>query len=223
MNVMQAQCLLLYLGYSPGQPDNVAGAKTSGAASAFQTDYGLPVTGKLDDTTCKMLISAVAGTAVKVDRPDNKPDNNGTYSADAEKYLQADGCYHIPRGVDLRLSRNLWAHEVHCQGKGCCTESIVSKRMVDMFQAIRDDYGDSIEIATAGGSGYRCQSHNAAVKGSGTSLHLSGSAFDLHCRDKARLLPIVEKHITDGEIGVYSWGIHAGVWSRGFVNRFTGK
>lgn len=218
MTVKQAQCLLLYLGYPTGLPDNVAGAKTSGAASAFQSDYGLPATGQLDDTTCKMLIDAVAGTAEKVDRPQGKAD-----SGDAEKYLQADGCYHIPRGVDVRLSRNLWAHEVHCQGKGCCTESIVSKRMVELFQAIRDDYGDSIEIATAGGSGYRCQAHNAAVKGSGTSLHLSGSAFDLHCRDKARLLPIVEKHITDGEIGVYSWGIHAGVWSRGFVNRFAGK
>lgn len=218
MTVMQAQCLLLYLGYSTGFPDNVAGEKTSRASSEFQSDYGLPMTGKLDETTCKMLVAAVAGTAVKVEKAQGKAD-----SGDAEKYLQADGCYHIPRGVDVRLSRNLWAHEVHCQGKGCCTESIVSKRMVDMFQAIRDDYGDSIEIATAGGSGYRCQAHNAAVKGSGTSLHLSGSAFDLHCRDKARLLPIVEKHITDGEIGVYSWGIHGGVWHRGYVNRFSGK
>ena len=69
MTVKQAQCLLLYLGYSPGTPDNVSGAKTSGAASAFQADYGLPVTGKLDETTGKMLIAAVAGTAVKVEKP----------------------------------------------------------------------------------------------------------------------------------------------------------
>lgn len=218
MTVKQAQCLLLYLGYSPGEADGVWGEKSKAACREFQADYGLTPDGVAGAATQKMLIAAVAGTAVKVDRPQGKAD-----SGDAEKYLQADGFYHIPRGVDVRLSRNLWAHEVHCQGKGCCTESIVSKRMVELFQAIRDDYGDSIEIATAGGSGYRCQAHNAAVKGSGTSLHLSGSAFDLHCRDKARLLPIVEKHITDGEIGVYSWGIHAGVWSRGFVNRFAGK
>ena len=31
----------------------------------------------------------------------------------------------------------------------------------------------------------------------------------------------VNRHITDGEIGVYSWGIHVGVWNLGFVNRFT--
>ena len=66
---MQAQCLLLYLGYAPGMPDNIAGAKTNGATSGFQADYGLPVTGQLDETTCKMLVAAVAGTAAKVEKP----------------------------------------------------------------------------------------------------------------------------------------------------------
>lgn len=46
-------------------------------------------------------------------------------------------------------------------------------------------------------------------------------ALDLHCRDKNKLLAVVNRHITDGEIGVYSWGIHVGVWNLGFVNRFT--
>lgn len=217
MTVKQAQCLLLYLSYPAGLPDGVVGTKTSGATSDFQSEYGLPATGKLDETTCKMLIAAVAGTAAKVEKP-----QQGTASG-AEQYLREDGYYHIPRGVDVQLSRNLWAREVHCQGKGCCTESVIYKKMVDTFQAIRDDYGDSIEIATADGSGYRCPRHNSEVNGANGSLHLTGAAFDLHCRDKARLLPIVVKHITDGEIGTYGWGIHAGVWSRGFVNRFTGK
>ena len=50
---------------------------------------------------------------------------------------------------------------------------------------------------------------------------MTGNALDLHCRDKEKLLVVVNRHITDGEIGVYSWGIHVGVWNRGFVNRFT--
>ena len=69
MTVKQAQCLLLYLGYSPGSPDGVVGPKTSGAISVFQSDYGLPATGQLDETTCKMLVAAVAGTAAKVEKP----------------------------------------------------------------------------------------------------------------------------------------------------------
>lgn len=212
MTTYQQQCLLAYLGYDPGPIDGIDGARTKAAIARFRADYGMGAEG---------LIAAIAGTAAKVERPaeDINVPTDGTYAAE---YLQADGYYHIPRGVDVQLSRNLWAHEVHCQGNGCCTESVVSKRMVDTFQAIRDDYGESIEIATAGGSGFRCRAHNASVKGSGTSLHLSGDAFDLHCRDKARLLPIVEKHVTDGEIGTYDWGIHAGVWKRGYVNRFSG-
>lgn len=207
MIVKQIQCLLTYLGYDPGAIDGIDGPKTQAALEKFRADYGVGAEG---------LVGAVAGTVAKVERP--KDEATGY----AEEYLQADGCYHIPRDVDVQLSKNLWAHEVVCQGKGCCTESIISKRMVETFQAIRDDYGDSIEIATADGSGYRCPRHNSEVNGANGSLHLTGAAFDLHCRDKARLLPIVVKHITDGEIGTYGWGIHAGVWARGFVNRFNG-
>lgn len=219
MTIQQKQCLLTYLGYDTGGVDGIWGTMSTVACREFQADYGLTADGICGQMTQKMLIGAIAGTAVKVERPDVDDGSNRVYAAE---YLQADGYYHVPRGVDVQLSRNLWAHEVHCQGNGCCTESVVSKRMVDTFQAIRDDYGESIEIATAGGSGFRCRAHNASVKGSGTSLHLTGDAFDLHCRDKARLLPIVEKHVTDGEIGTYDWGIHSGVWKRGYVNRFSG-
>lgn len=211
MTTKQIQCLLTYLGYDPGVIDGIDGKKTQAALASFRADYGVGAEG---------LVGAVAGTVAKLEKP--KADNAGA-SSGAEQYLKADGYYHIPRGVNVQLSRNLWSQEVMCQGSGCCAESIISKRMVDTFQAIRDEFGDAISIATSGGSGFRCAKHNAAVGGAGGSLHLTGSAFDLHCRDKSKLMTVVRKHITDGEIGVYSWGIHAGVWSRGFVNRFSGK
>ena len=69
MTAKQIQALLIYLGYDPGPLDGVIGPKTKGALSAFQPDYGLPATGQADETTGKMLVAAVAGTAVKVDRP----------------------------------------------------------------------------------------------------------------------------------------------------------
>ena len=46
----------------------------------------------------------------------------------------------------------------------------------------------------------------------------------LAARDRSRAKKQAEtlkRHITDGEIGVYSWGIYVGVWNLGFVNRFT--
>ena len=218
MTTKQRQNLLAYLGYYSGDIDGIYGQQTKAAVERFQEDFGgIVVDGLAGDETDKAMRHAVAygmpGEVVK--------ENLTAASADAEQYLQSDGCYHIPRGVDVQLSKNLWAHEIHCQGNGCCKESIISKQMVEMFQRIRDDYGDSIEIATAGGSGYRCSIHNSEVCGAYASLHMTGNALDLHCRDKDKLLAVVNRHITDGEIGVYSWGIHVGVWNRGFVNRFT--
>ena len=218
MTTKQRQNLLAYLGYYSGNIDGIYGQQTKAAVERFQEAFGgIVVDGLAGDETDKALRHAVA-----YGMPEAVADKmSATAYADAEQYLQPDGCYHIPRGVDVKLSKNLWAHEIHCQGTGCCKESIISKQMVEMFQLIRDDYGDSIEIATAGGSGYRCNTHNAEVGGAYASLHMTGNALDLHCRDKDKLLSVVNRHITDGEIGVYSWGIHVGVWNRGFVNRFT--
>lgn len=225
MTVRQKQCLLAFWGLIlPEEIDGLWGPKSAAATKKLQAMLGLVEDGVWGNDTDKAVRDAISrGFTPTASDPGNANQTpTADVYADAEKYLQADGYYHIPRGVNVQLSRNLWAKEIHCCGNGCCTESIVSKEMVETFQAIRDDYGDSIEIASAGGSGFRCPAHNAAEKGSGTSLHLTGSAFDLHCRDKERLLTIVVKHITDGEIGTYDWGIHAGVWHRGFVNRFKG-
>ena len=222
MTTKQIQLLLAFLGYDPGTIDGLDGSNTQRAVRAFQADFGITADGIAGEATQKALRHAVAYGMPEREVEEAKPKRDESEQVEAERYLQADGCYHIPRGVDVRLSKNLMAHEVHCQGKGCCTESIISKRMVETYQDIRDEYGDAIEIAMAGGSGYRCDTHNREVGGASGSLHKIGCAFDMHCRDKAKLLRIVERKITDGEIGVYDTFIHGGVWSRGYVNRFNG-
>ena len=220
MTTRQIQDLLDHLKYGPLDNDDVFGSDTREAVKKFQRAEGLSddgIPGSL--TQAKLLDAVAAGRVYKP--PDKVPAaSQTTGTADAAQYLRSDGCYHIPRGVDVRLSKNLMAHEVVCQGKGCCAESIISKRMVETYQDIRDEYGDAIEIATAGGSGYRCDTHNREVGGAAGSLHKLGCAFDMHCRNKPKLLGIVERKITDGEIGVYSTFIHGGVWNRGYVNKF---
>lgn len=222
MNIRQIQNLLDYLGYDPGKIDGLDGGNTRKAVKAFQADFGITADGIAEEATQKALRHAVA-YGMPSAGTDKSETTGSKVETDADKYLQADGCYHIPRGVDVRLSKNLMAHEVVCQGVGCCQESIISKMMVETYQDIRDEYGEAIEIATAGGSGYRCDTHNREVGGASRSLHKIGCAFDMHCRNKAKLLGIVKRTVTDGEIGVYSTFIHVGVWNRGYVNRFTGK
>lgn len=167
--------------------------------------------------------------------PDSSEDTNGAadykhLAGGAVKYLQPDGYLHIPRGDNPRLSAHLEAREVHCQGRGCCRESVINPAMVDAFEDVRAAYGLPILISTAGGSGFRCPVHNADpnVGGVAGSLHLSGSAFDLHPAPGGslnKLASAVAGVIKDGEIGIYrkSNFIHAGVWHRGFINRYNGN
>lgn len=222
MTVRQIQNLLDYLGYEPGAIDGANGPNTRDAVMAFQRAEGLAVDGIAGSNTQTQLLEAVAhGRAYKPQEGQSKPAATG---GDAAQYLQADGCYHIPRGVDVQLTRNFRAMEIHCQGVGCCTESVISKRIMDLAQAIRDDLGEPLTIGTAGGSGYRCKTHNAATSGaSPTSLHTISEAVDLHYKDPDKLKAVVLRHLKDGEVGRYPWGCHVGCWDRGYVSQFVGK
>ena len=158
MTVMQAQCLLLYLGYSTGLPDNVAGVKTSRAASAFQADYGLPVTGKLDDTTCKMLIAAVAGTAVKVDKPKETILPEAAYWWKDIRYFKRE------------------EFKCKCGGKYCNGyPAEMQEAVVRIADAARAHFGRPAHVV----SGLRCKEWNAHEKGVANSQHMYGEACDL--------------------------------------------
>lgn len=219
MTIEQIQSLLTYLGYNPGAVDGADGANTQAAVKAFQAAESLTVDGMVGVQTEKALLDAVGNGRV-YKPPDTANADKTAAVGDAAQYLRADGCYHIPRGVEVRLTKNFMASEIHCQGKGCCTESVISKRIMDLAQEIRDDLGEPLCIGTAQGSGYRCKVHNAAVGGAWNSLHMISDAVDLHYSDPARLKAVVLRHLTDGEVGLYKWGCHVGRWDRGYVSQF---
>ena len=90
MTIKQIQCLLTYLGYSPGAIDGADGRNTQGAIRAFQADYGLTVDGITGAATQKMLIGAIAGTTVKVDKPiSSTPQKAGAFW-DGIKYFKRE-------------------------------------------------------------------------------------------------------------------------------------
>ena len=222
MTVRQIQLLLDYLGYSPGDADGIDGQSTKTAVMAFQRAENLLVDGIAGEQTQAKLKDAVFNGRVHSVSNDAPTNSSATDYAAAEKYLQSDGRYHIPRGVNVQLTKNFWANEIHCQGKGCCSESVISKRIMELAQEIRDELGEPLSIATAGGSGYRCPAHNAAVKGVTNSLHVISDAVDLHYKDPAKLKTVVLRHLKDGEVGLYAWGCHVGVWNRGYISQFNG-
>ena len=206
MTVKQSQCLLLYLGYSPGWPDGVVGPKTCGAISVFQSDYGLPATGQLDETTWKMLVGAVARTAAKVERPaeaeqaaTGKP-KTGTFWDDIRYFAREE-------------------FQCQCNGKYCNGFPVEpEEKMVRTVDEIRHRLGTPIGIVTSGGSGVRCSKHNAEVGGVYNSEHLYGRAADLHSSASPAKMKAVAEEVmgNTGGIGLYDWGIHVdtGKYSR---------
>ena len=226
VTTFQIQCYLGILGYlGPGGQDNDYGPITKAAVQEFQTDYALDADGIVGALTEKMLIAAADGTAFEGNGSNAPAGTVGDAADHSAQYLQPDGCYHIPKGVNVRLTKDFTSIEVQCQGIGCCKETIISKRIMDTAQAIRDEIGEPLEIGGAGGSGYRCPKHNAdpSVMGAANSLHLISDAVDIHYRSTAKLKSAAMHHVQDGEIGLYPWGCHVGVWERGYVSQFTGK
>lgn len=191
MTVKQIQCLLTYLGYSPGTIDGIEGRNTQGAIRAFQADYGLTVDGIFGIGTEARIREVVASG----EPPQQPQDAQGTEGG-------ADWWQ------DIRYFKRA---EFRCPCGRCGgfpvepQESIV--RTVD---EIRYRLGIPISIVDGGGSGVRCAAHNAEVGGVANSQHLFGLAADLHSAASPAEMKAAAEEVLGhtGGIGLYGWGIH---------------
>ena len=193
MTVKQIQCLLTYLGYSPGTIDGADGRNTQAAIRAFQADYGLTVDGIPGAATQKMLIGAIAGTAAKVDKPAQTGQaKTGTFWDDIQFFARAE-------------------FRCQCGGRYCDGyPAEPAEETVRMADEIRRRAGVPLTV----NSGLRCARHNAEVGGVSNSLHTTGQAVDLSGNiAPAKLRQIAEQVQAEmipgrGGLGLYSWGIH---------------
>lgn len=208
MTDRQKQHLLGYLGYYRGQVDGIWGRLSVDATRAFQADYGLTVDGICGTMTQKMLIGAIAGTAVKVEQPAeadqtsvDKP-KTGTFWDDVRYFTREE-------------------FKCKCGGKYCNGYPVdIDMNMVKIADKIRAKIGKPITV----NSGLRCKTHNANVGGVSNSQHLYGNAADLGCPSgctTAQMASIAEEIMGDtGGIGTYSWGIH--IDTRSTKSRWNG-
>lgn len=208
MTVYQQQCLLAYLGYSPGLIDGIDGVQTQAALAAFHRDYGVGADG---------LVGAIAGTVPRLGTGKTEVNTGSVPIADLTQYLRSDGLYHIPKGINIRLSEHFTSGEFDCQCKrSSCTETLLHPALLSACEDMRCATKLPVTIATSGGSGYRCPAHNVDpdVGGAPGSLHTLGLAADLHCAgiSSSRLSQLAEARENYGEIGIYRWGIHLGVF-----------
>jgi hypothetical protein len=74
-----------------------------------------------------------------------------------------------------------------------CNRVLINRRTAESFYLLREYFGSPIFI----NSGYRCQRHNADIKGSVNSYHVIGCALDIRPSDPLefdKLLQLAEKY-----------------------------
>ena len=198
MTIKQIQHLLCYLGYDPGDCDGVMGKNTMAAVKKFQVDYGLTADGDAGAATQKMLTGAVAGTAVKVEKPVDTAESGektGTFWDDITYFARGE-C------------------RCKCGGRYCNGyPAEMAEQTMRMADEIRRRAGVPLNV----NSGVRCKQHNADAGGVWNSLHLTGQAIDLApigCNISVTKLRniaqevMAEKIPGRGGLGCYSWGVH---------------
>lgn len=198
MNIKQIQCLLTYLGYSPGDIDGANGRNTIAAVRRFQADYGLTADGDAGAATQKMLTGAVAGTAVKMEKPVPVPieaEKTGTFWDNIQFFTRAE-C------------------RCKCGGRYCNGyPAEMAEETMRMADEIRRRAGVPLNV----NSGVRCKQHNSDVRGVWNSLHLTGQAIDLAPIggniSVAKLQEIAKEVMAEklpgrGGLGTYQWGVH---------------
>ena len=193
MNTKQIQHLLAYLGYYGIVVDGVWGVQSARACRRFQADYGLTVDGIPGAATQKMLIGAIAGTAVKVEKPERSDaPKTGTFWDDIKYFTREE-------------------FRCQCGGKYCNgfpAEPV--EETVRMADEIRRRAGVPLNV----NSGVRCKRHNAEVGGVSNSLHTTGQAVDLSGAISPEKLYAIAQEVQAekipgrGGLGLYGWGIH---------------
>lgn len=209
MTIKQIQCLLTYLGYSPGDIDGANGRNTIAAVKRFQADYGLTADGDAGAATQKMLTGAVAGTAVKVEKPVPVPieaEKTGTFWDNIQFFTRAE-C------------------SCKCGGRYC---NGYPAEMAEETMRLADEIRRRAGVPLNVNSGVRCKQHNADVGGVWNSLHLTGQAIDLAPIggniSVAKLQEIAKEVMAEklpgrGGLGTYQWGVHI---DKGKYSRWNG-
>lgn len=113
------------------------------------------------------------------------------------------------KGQAVQLSKDLKSTDFDCHGSGCCKDTPIEMKLVNILQIVWDHFGEGHVNC-----GYRCPRHNAEVSGaSKASKHMQGLAADVsipgvHPYRIARFICSIPGFI--GRVGCYTWGQNNG-------------
>lgn len=176
MTVKQIQCLLTYLGYSPGTVDGINGPNTTAAVLAFQAQEALEKDGRPGPATQAALLAAVEEgrmyTPAAADTPSSgqPPD----WWAEIKHFKRSDP------GIRCPCPR--------CGG----FPAEPTERLMRLADSVREQAGVPMNPSST----VRCQAHNDELPDSArNSRHLTGRAMDFSLKgwSSARALALLRK------------------------------
>lgn len=136
-------------------------------------------------TEAKTILEASNSMLLKFERPADQSTkmqqtraNYGSmfYNKFSEGGKMQVGINTYKKGQATQLSANFKSIEFDCQGKNCCSETLIDSKLIDYVQQIRDHFNKPVRI----GSGYRCPIHNANISNAASkSKHMDGMAADI--------------------------------------------
>ena len=191
MSTFRQQCLLLYLGYKPGMPDDIRGTLTADAIEDFQRDNGL-VHDRIWGTKTE------AKARYNFDHDVFKPEQEvadtttpATATGEASSTAASDKA-----SVTVTKTGTFWDNikhftrtEFRCPCRKWCNGFPVEPQegLVRFLDEMRDALGHEIVVVPpdghSGGSGVRCDKYNATLSGSASnSTHKQGRAADFSVR-----------------------------------------
>lgn len=194
MTINQKQAILYRLELLPlSGVDGIWGEQSIAATKSMQQDLGLEPDGVWGKQTDKTLRAAL-------DIDQEPAETTDTWWDDIEFFTREE-------------------FRCQCGGRHCDGFPVEPQEaMVRTVDEIRRRLGVPVQIVDDGGSGVRCEKHNAAVGGVANSEHLYGRAADLHSSASPQRMYEVAQEVlgNTGGLGIYSWGIHVdtGKYSR---------
>ena len=121
------------------------------------------------------------------------------------------------------LSKDFNRSEFGCKGKACkklgCRDIAVDYELLKILEDIRTTFDQPVTITSA----YRCTMHNAAVKGSRKSMHLTGKAADIQVKNVSP--QDIQKYLRNqykGKYGIGSYDTFTHIDTRDTEARWNG-
>lgn len=138
-----------------------------------------------DITNANSILEASNSMLLKFERPADQSTNMQNKRAQYgqmfyDKYSEGGkmtmGINKYKKGQATQLSTNFKSTEFDCQGRNCCSETLIDSKLIEIVQQIRDHFKKPVRI----GSGYRCPIHNANISNAASkSKHMEGLAADI--------------------------------------------